>query len=76
MPIRGGINLADLPFRAFLPLFLALLALVCVPLTLTALPPLVDRKMKQFIKQVQEIGGMFLSHVFIASRCVAGALPR
>ena len=42
MPIRGGINLADLPFRAFFPLFLALLALVCVPLTLTALPPLVD----------------------------------
>ncbi len=42
MPTRDGIDLADLPFRAFLPLFLALLALVCAPLALTALPPLLD----------------------------------
>ena len=42
MPTRDGINLADLPFRAFVPLFLALLALVCAPLALTALPPLLD----------------------------------
>src|SRR5579862_3381875 len=42
MPTPGRIDLADMPFRAFAALFLALLALVCVPLTLTALPPLVD----------------------------------
>ena len=42
MPTQDGINLADLPFRAFLALFLALFALVCVPLALTPLPPLVD----------------------------------
>ncbi len=42
MPAQGGINLADLPFRAFVPLYLALLALVCAPLLLTPVPPLVD----------------------------------
>ncbi len=42
MPTRDGIDLADLPFRAFLPLFLALLALVCAPLALSVLPPLLD----------------------------------
>ncbi len=42
MPTQDGINLADLPFRAFVPLFLALLALVCAPLALTAVPPLLD----------------------------------
>lgn len=39
---RGGFELADLPFRVYAALFAALLAVVCVPLFLTPLPPLVD----------------------------------
>src|SRR5215469_1720690 len=39
---RSGIDLADLPFRVFAALFAALLLIVCVPLLLTPLPPLVD----------------------------------
>ncbi|MDE2228878.1 MAG: hypothetical protein KGL11_07560 [Alphaproteobacteria bacterium] len=38
----GGIELADLPFRIFAALFVALLAVACVPLVLTPLPALVD----------------------------------
>lgn len=39
---RGGIDLADLPFRVFAVLFVALLLIACIPLLLTPLPPLVD----------------------------------
>jgi len=39
---RGGIDLADLPFRVFAALFAALLLIACIPLLLTPLPPLVD----------------------------------
>lgn len=39
---RGGIDLADMPFRVFAAAFVALLLAVCIPLALTPLPPLVD----------------------------------
>ncbi|MGH7012613.1 MAG: hypothetical protein ACREEL_00395 [Stellaceae bacterium] len=42
MSDRGGIELADLPFRVFVALFAALLLIACIPLILTPLPPLVD----------------------------------
>ena len=42
MSDRSGIDLADLPFRVFVALFVALLLGACVPLLLTPLPPLVD----------------------------------
>jgi len=40
--MAGRVDLADLPFRIFGALFLVLFGLVCVPLLLTKLPPLVD----------------------------------
>jgi hypothetical protein len=40
--MAGRVDLADLPFRVFAALFLALFALACAPLLLTPLPPLVD----------------------------------
>ena len=42
VPGRGGIDLADMPFRVFAAAFVALLLVTCVPLALTPLPPLVD----------------------------------
>lgn len=39
---RGGIDFADMPFRVFATVFVALLLIVSVPLFLTPLPPLVD----------------------------------
>jgi hypothetical protein len=39
---RSRIELVNLPFRVFAVLFAVLLLLVCVPLLLTPLPPLVD----------------------------------
>jgi len=39
---RGGIDLADMPFRVFAAAFVALLLVACVPLVLTPLPPLLD----------------------------------
>ncbi len=39
---RGRFDLADLPFRTFAALFVALFLAACVPLLLTPLPPLVD----------------------------------
>ena len=39
---RAGVDLADMPFRVFATVFVALLLVACVPLALTPLPPLVD----------------------------------
>ena len=39
---RGGIDFADMPYRVFAAVFVALLLVTCIPLFLTPLPPLVD----------------------------------
>jgi hypothetical protein len=40
--MAGRVDLADMPFRVFAALFLLCFALVCAPLLLTPVPPLVD----------------------------------